>query len=242
MPGLCGRPSSPRFDSTRSSQKPTTRPAHWTHRTASDRDHQVAVDTPVCSLPRPLPEETYRQVLELHGIGPRQAGALHEYGIHTVSRLAAISPATTQRLLGGRASRTAADRARGIDTRPIVPRALPPPRPSGTPSTATPWTAPPSAQPSSSWSCAAARLQPNRPAQLQHRHRTVGRSHRAALEGHRVRRRLSHGRRQAPHRGHRHEPAASASSSSSLLSASPQADRQAVLPAGAAKGITSSRC
>ncbi|MEV5922500.1 hypothetical protein AB0N42_33165 [Streptomyces pseudogriseolus] len=102
--------------------------------------------------PDRLPEETYRQVLELHGIGPRQAGALHEYGIHTVGRLAAISPATTQRLLGGRAGRTAADRARGIDTRPVVPRAPPPPRPSGTPSTATPWTAPPSAQPSSSWS------------------------------------------------------------------------------------------
>ncbi|MGA5127011.1 hypothetical protein ACPCAG_27395, partial [Streptomyces pseudogriseolus] len=57
--------------------------------------------------------------------GPRQAGALHEHGIHTVGRLAAVSPATLQRLLGGRAGRTAADRARGIDTRPVVPRVLP---------------------------------------------------------------------------------------------------------------------
>ncbi|CAM5272495.1 hypothetical protein GCM10010261_67270 [Streptomyces pilosus] len=59
----------------------------------------------------------------LHGIGPRQAEALHEYGIHTTGRLAAISPATVQHLLGGKAGRTAADR--GIDPRPVVPRALP---------------------------------------------------------------------------------------------------------------------
>ncbi|MFJ9662615.1 hypothetical protein ACIRPR_32225 [Streptomyces griseoflavus] len=67
----------------------------------------------------PLPVEA------LHGIGPRQAGALHEYGVHTVGRLAAVSPSTVQRLLGGKAGRTASDRARGIDPRPVVPRALP---------------------------------------------------------------------------------------------------------------------
>ncbi|MEU5116644.1 hypothetical protein AB0G64_34725 [Streptomyces longwoodensis] len=67
----------------------------------------------------PLPVEA------LHGIGPRQAEALHEYGIHTVSLLAAVSPATVQRLLGGRAGRVAAERARGTDPRPVVPRALP---------------------------------------------------------------------------------------------------------------------
>ncbi|MFE9679367.1 hypothetical protein ACFYO5_35520 [Streptomyces sp. NPDC006259] len=61
----------------------------------------------------------------LHGIGPRQAEALHDYGIHTVGLLAAVDPATVQRLLGGRAGRLAADRARGIDPRPVVPRALP---------------------------------------------------------------------------------------------------------------------
>jgi len=67
----------------------------------------------------PLPVEA------LHGIGPRQADILHEYGIHTAGLLAAVSPATVQRLLGGKAGRTAADRARGIDPRPVVPRALP---------------------------------------------------------------------------------------------------------------------
>ncbi|MFH8939521.1 DinB/UmuC family translesion DNA polymerase [Streptomyces griseosporeus] len=61
----------------------------------------------------------------LHGIAPRQAAVLHDYGIHTVGLLAAVSPVTVQRLLGGRAGRTAADRARGIDPRPVVPRALP---------------------------------------------------------------------------------------------------------------------
>ncbi|MFJ7137976.1 DNA polymerase Y family protein [Streptomyces fungicidicus] len=67
----------------------------------------------------PLPVEA------LHGIGPRQADILHEYGIHTAGLLAAVSPATVQRLLGGKAGRTAADRARGIDPRPVVPRTLP---------------------------------------------------------------------------------------------------------------------
>ncbi|MFZ4145483.1 DNA polymerase Y family protein [Streptomyces griseoincarnatus] len=67
----------------------------------------------------PLPVEA------LHGIGPRQADVLREYGIHTVGLLAAVSPATVQRLLGGRAGRTASDRARGLDPRPVVPRALP---------------------------------------------------------------------------------------------------------------------
>ncbi|MEU1259353.1 hypothetical protein ABZ445_39340 [Streptomyces chartreusis] len=61
----------------------------------------------------------------LHGIGPRQAETLSDYGIHSVGLLAAVPPATVQRLLGGRAGRTAADRARGIDPRPVVPRALP---------------------------------------------------------------------------------------------------------------------
>lgn len=61
----------------------------------------------------------------LHGIGPRQAEVLRDYGIHSVGLLAAVPPATVQRLLGGRAGRTAADRARGVDPRPVVPRALP---------------------------------------------------------------------------------------------------------------------
>ncbi|MFE5923075.1 hypothetical protein [Streptomyces sp. NPDC056468] len=61
----------------------------------------------------------------LHGIGPSQADVLRDYGIHCVGLLASVPPTTVQRLLGGRAGRTAADRARGIDPRPVVPRALP---------------------------------------------------------------------------------------------------------------------
>ncbi|MED7828888.1 DNA polymerase Y family protein, partial [Streptomyces chiangmaiensis] len=61
----------------------------------------------------------------LHGIGPRQAKALRDYGIHHVGLLAAVPPATVQRLLGGRYGRLAVERARGIDPRPVVPRALP---------------------------------------------------------------------------------------------------------------------
>ncbi|MEU1601510.1 hypothetical protein ABZ468_54970 [Streptomyces sp. NPDC005708] len=68
---------------------------------------------------RPLPVEA------LHGIGPRQATELRDYGIHRVGLLAAVPPATVQRLLGGRNGRLAADRARGIDRRPVAPRALP---------------------------------------------------------------------------------------------------------------------
>ncbi|MEU6318163.1 hypothetical protein [Streptomyces sp. NPDC047009] len=67
----------------------------------------------------PLPVEA------LHRIGARQATILRDYGIHCVGMLAAVPPTTVQRLLGGRAGRLAADRARGIDPRPVVPRALP---------------------------------------------------------------------------------------------------------------------
>ncbi|MEU8868270.1 DNA polymerase Y family protein [Streptomyces umbrinus] len=67
----------------------------------------------------PLPVEA------LHGIGPKQAAALREFGVHCVGLLAAIPPATVQRLLGGKAGRLAADRARGIDPRPVAPRGLP---------------------------------------------------------------------------------------------------------------------
>jgi DNA polymerase-4 len=61
----------------------------------------------------------------LHGIGPSQAKVLGEYGLHCVGLLAAVPSATVQRLLGGKAGRLAADRARGIDPRPVIPRALP---------------------------------------------------------------------------------------------------------------------
>lgn len=61
----------------------------------------------------------------LHGIGPRQATVLRGCGVDRVGLLAALPPATVQRVLGGRAGRLAADRARGIDPRPVAPRALP---------------------------------------------------------------------------------------------------------------------
>ncbi|MGX1541050.1 DNA polymerase Y family protein [Streptomyces adustus] len=64
-------------------------------------------------------------VQALHGIGPRQAEILRDYGVHCIGLLAALPPATVQRLLGGRAGRQAADRARGIDPRPVTPRTLP---------------------------------------------------------------------------------------------------------------------
>ncbi|MEU9671366.1 hypothetical protein AB0E25_38645 [Streptomyces bobili] len=67
----------------------------------------------------PLPVEA------LHGIGPRQAAVLRDYSIHCIGLLATIPAATVQRLLGGRAGRQAVDRARGIDPRSVVPRALP---------------------------------------------------------------------------------------------------------------------
>ncbi|MFI9343992.1 hypothetical protein ACIG0D_22410 [Streptomyces sp. NPDC052773] len=63
----------------------------------------------------------------LHGIGPRQAAVLRDYGIHSAGLLAAVPPATVRRLLGGRAGRLAADRARGIDPRPVAPAPCPPP-------------------------------------------------------------------------------------------------------------------
>ncbi|MFD9007055.1 hypothetical protein ACFV0T_40030 [Streptomyces sp. NPDC059582] len=61
----------------------------------------------------------------LHGIGPRHAMLLGEYGIHSVGLLAGVAAATVQRLLGGKAGRLAADRARGIDPRTVAARALP---------------------------------------------------------------------------------------------------------------------
>ncbi|MFI9176078.1 DinB/UmuC family translesion DNA polymerase [Streptomyces lincolnensis] len=61
----------------------------------------------------------------LHGVGPRQAQILRDYGIHCVGLLATVPVETVMRLLGGRAGRLAADRARGIDPRPVIPQTLP---------------------------------------------------------------------------------------------------------------------
>jgi len=101
----------------------------------------------------------------LHGIGPRQAGVLHDYGIHTVVLLAAVPAETVQRLLGGRAGRQARERARGIAP-PSWPAPCPPPRACSAPSHGTRWTAPRSEPPCSHSSsasvgrCAAADSRP----------------------------------------------------------------------------------
>ncbi|WP_329353233.1 DNA polymerase Y family protein [Streptomyces sp. NBC_01261] len=64
-------------------------------------------------------------VEELHGIGPRHAATLKRYGIDRVGLLAALPPATVQRMLGGKTGRMAVDRARGIDPRTVTPRLQP---------------------------------------------------------------------------------------------------------------------
>ncbi|MEU6355959.1 hypothetical protein ABZ896_42725 [Streptomyces sp. NPDC047072] len=60
----------------------------------------------------------------LCGVGPRQAGVLRKFGVHDVGVLAGLSVETVQRVLGAREGRTAWERARGIDPRPVTPRAL----------------------------------------------------------------------------------------------------------------------
>ncbi|MCX5197633.1 hypothetical protein OOK31_27695 [Streptomyces sp. NBC_00249] len=67
----------------------------------------------------PLPVEA------LHGLGARQAEALRGYGLHTVGALTSVPRGVLERILGKRAGRTVADRARGIDPRPVTPRDLP---------------------------------------------------------------------------------------------------------------------
>lgn len=64
-------------------------------------------------------------VEDLHGIGPRHAATLQRYGIDRVGLLAALPPATVQRMLGGKTGRMAVDRARGIDPRTVTPRLQP---------------------------------------------------------------------------------------------------------------------
>lgn len=63
---------------------------------------------------------------ELYGVGPIQAATLEQYGLKTVGRLASRPLQTIQRILGGREGRLAHERARGIDSRPVIPSELPP--------------------------------------------------------------------------------------------------------------------
>ncbi|MYT72470.1 MULTISPECIES: hypothetical protein [unclassified Streptomyces] len=64
-------------------------------------------------------------VAALHGIGPAQARTLEKYRVTTIGVLASLDRSTVQRILGGRAGRTAHERARGIDHRPVTPRLHP---------------------------------------------------------------------------------------------------------------------
>ncbi|MFJ3899657.1 hypothetical protein [Streptomyces sp. NPDC090083] len=64
-------------------------------------------------------------VEDLHGIGPRHAATLKRYGVDRIGLLAALPPATVQRMLGGKTGRIAVDRARGIDPRTVTPRRQP---------------------------------------------------------------------------------------------------------------------
>ncbi|WP_392893893.1 hypothetical protein [Streptomyces sp. LN699] len=67
----------------------------------------------------PLPVEA------LHGLGSRQAEALRGYGLHTVGALTRVPPGVVERILGKRSGRLVAERARGVDPRPVTPRDLP---------------------------------------------------------------------------------------------------------------------
>ncbi|MGW0392011.1 DNA polymerase Y family protein [Streptomyces sp. NPDC003042] len=67
----------------------------------------------------PLPVEA------LYGLGTRQAEALRRYGLHTVGAITQVPPGVVERILGKRAGRLVAERARGIDPRPVTPRDLP---------------------------------------------------------------------------------------------------------------------
>ncbi|MEU6081077.1 hypothetical protein [Streptomyces sp. NPDC047108] len=67
----------------------------------------------------PLPVEA------LYGLGPKQAEALHGYGLRTIGALVALPSGVIERILGKRAGRSAADHARGIDPRPVTPKDLP---------------------------------------------------------------------------------------------------------------------
>ncbi|MEV6314852.1 hypothetical protein [Streptomyces sp. NPDC051776] len=79
----------------------------------------AVADDSVDTFLAPLPVES------LYGIGPKQAEALHAYGLRTIGALAALPPGVVERILGRRAGRVAAEHARGIDPRPVTPKDLP---------------------------------------------------------------------------------------------------------------------
>lgn len=63
-----------------------------------------------------------RPVTALPGIGRTTATTLHRYGLTTIGDVAALPPATLQRLLGAAPARLLTERARGHDPRPVTAR------------------------------------------------------------------------------------------------------------------------
>ncbi|MFJ2752729.1 hypothetical protein [Streptomyces sp. NPDC087297] len=82
---------------------------------------RLVEDSPaaVAAFLHPLPIDA------LYGIGRRQAETLRRFGIHHIGTLAAVPPATVQRVLGGRDGRLLQERARGEDPRRVIPSVLP---------------------------------------------------------------------------------------------------------------------
>ncbi len=64
-----------------------------------------------------------RPVAALHGVGPRTARTLCDYGLDTVDRLAKAPLPTVQRLLGARLGRQLHERAHGDDPTRVTPNA-----------------------------------------------------------------------------------------------------------------------
>lgn len=66
---------------------------------------------------RPMP------VIALPGVGRATAATLGSYGLHTIGHLTRVPAVTLQRILGAAPARLLAERARGNDPRPVLPRA-----------------------------------------------------------------------------------------------------------------------
>ncbi|MDK1475671.1 helix-hairpin-helix domain-containing protein [Streptomyces sp. 549] len=64
-----------------------------------------------------------RPVAALHGVGPKTARALCDYGLDTIGRVAAAPPATLQRILGASTARRVRQSAEGADPGSVVPSA-----------------------------------------------------------------------------------------------------------------------
>ncbi|MET7641608.1 hypothetical protein [Streptomyces sp. NPDC005438] len=66
-----------------------------------------------------------KPVADLHGVGPRTAHTLCEYGLDRIGKVAETSEATLRRILGARTGRLVHERARGIDPTRVAPHTPP---------------------------------------------------------------------------------------------------------------------